>query len=96
MPRGLLFSGALALLLGGCATSVDTERRAEAHDQRARQEAAYQNYDQAAEQKHEADRLHAKAARERAEENSEAVLPPPPPPAGDYPPPPPPVVVPVP
>ena len=96
MSRGLLFSGALALLVGGCATSADTERRAEAHDQRARQAAAYENYDQAAEQKHEADRLHAKAARERAEENGDVVVPPPPPPAGDYPPPPPPVVEPVP
>ncbi len=97
MTRGLLFSGALALLLGGCATSADTERRAETHDQRARQAAAYENYDRAAEEKHEADRLHAKAARERAEEyGDDTVTPPPPPPSEVTPPPPPPDIAPVP
>jgi len=90
MSRSLMFAGALALLVGGCASSAETERRAETHDTRARQAAAYENYDQAAQEKHEADRLHAKAAQQRADEaaNGEVVTPPPPPPA-EYPPPPP-------
>lgn len=81
MPRILMFAGALALLVGGCATSAETERRADVHDQRARNAAAYENYDQAAAEKHEADRLHNKAAEERANEaaTGEAVPPPPPP-----------------
>jgi hypothetical protein len=87
MSRNLLFAGALALVMGGCASSAETERRAEAHDQRARAAASYENYDRAAEEKHEADRLHQKAARERAEENG-AVAPAPPPPPEDYVPPP--------
>jgi hypothetical protein len=89
MTRPLLFAGAMTLALAGCASSVETERRAEAHDQRARQAAAYEAYDTAAEEKHKAERLHAKAAGERAEEEDELVLPPPPPPPGDYPSPPP-------
>jgi hypothetical protein len=90
-----MFAGALALLVGGCASSAETERRADAHDTRARQAAAYENYDQAAQEKHEADRLHAKAAQQRADEatNSEVVTPPPP---ADYPPPPPPPPEPIP
>ena len=82
MSRSLMFAGALALLVGGCASSAETERRAETHDARARQAAAYENYDQAAEEKHEADRLHAKAASERAnkEVNGEVPAPPAPPP----------------
>jgi hypothetical protein len=93
MSRSLMFAGALALLVGGCASSAETERRAESHDTRARQAAAYENYDQAAQEKHEADRLHAKAAQQRANEaaDGEVVTPPPaPPPPADYPPPPPP------
>jgi hypothetical protein len=91
MSRSLLFAGALALIAGGCASSADTERRAEVHDTRARQAAAYENYDQAAEEKHEANRLHAKAAAQRANEaaDGEVVAPPAPPPA-EIPPPPPP------
>ena len=69
MSRNLLFAGAVALLVGGCASSAETERRAEAHDQRARAAASYEDYDRAAQEKHEADRLHTKAVRERAEEN---------------------------
>jgi hypothetical protein len=90
-----MFAGALALLVGGCASSAETERRAESHDTRARQAAAYENYDQAAQEKHEADRLHAKAAQQRANEaaDGEVVTPPPPPPA-EYPPPPPPEPIP--
>lgn len=90
MNRGLLFAGAVALMLGGCASSGETERRAEAHDQRARAAASYEAYDTAAQEKHEADRLHAKAARQRANETGDEVVTPPPPPPGDYPPPPPP------
>ncbi|HXU68956.1 MAG TPA: hypothetical protein VN947_06480 [Polyangia bacterium] len=88
MPRILMFAGALALLVGGCATSAETERRAETHDQRARNAAAYENYDQAAAEKHEADRLHAKAAEERANEaaSGEAVPEPLPPPPAEVPP----------
>ena len=95
MSRSLMFAGALALLVGGCASSAETERRADAHDTRARQAAAYENYDQAAQEKHEADRLHAKAAQQRADEatNGEVVTPPPP---ADYPPPPPPPPEPIP
>jgi hypothetical protein len=88
MTRGLLLAGAVALIVGGCASSSDTERRAEAHDQRARQAASYEAYDTAAQEKREADRLHAKAARERSEElGPDEVVTPPPPPPGDYPPP---------
>jgi hypothetical protein len=81
MSRSFMFAGALALFVGGCATSADTERRAEIHDTRARQAAAYEDYDRAAEEKHEGDRLHAKAAQERANEvgGGEVVVPPPPP-----------------
>jgi len=95
MSRSLMFAGALALLVGGCASSSETERRAESHDTRARQAAAYENYDQAAAEKHEADRLHAKAAQQRADEaaSGDVVAPPPPPPAA-YPPPPPPEPIP--
>ena len=68
MPRILMFAGALALLVGGCATSAETEQQAQMHDARARNAAAYENYDAAAAEKHEANRLHAKAATERANE----------------------------
>ena len=88
MSRILMFAGAMALLVGGCASSAETERRAEVHDQRARNAAAYENYDQAAAEQHEAERLHAKAAQERANEAATgdvtpapAPEPPPPPPA---------------
>lgn len=90
MSRSLLFAGALALLVGGCASSSETERRAETHDMRARQAAAYENYDQAAQEKHEADRLHAKAAAQRANEEANGEVAPPPPPPPEVPPPPPP------
>ena len=89
MSRSLMFAGALALIVGGCATSAETERRAEVHDSRARQAAAYEDYDHAAEEKHEADRLHAKAATERANESDAGqVVTPLPPPAEPVPPPP--------
>ncbi len=88
MSRSLMFAGAIALLVGGCASSADTERRAEIHDTRARQAAAYENYDQAAQEKHEADRLHAKAATQRADEAGADVVPQAPPPADVAPPPP--------
>lgn len=93
MSKTLMFAGALALLVGGCASSAETERRAEIHDQNARAAAAYEDYDHAAQEKHEADRLHAKAAYERSDENGGAVdpvAPPPPAPPADYVPPPPP------
>jgi len=90
MSRSLMFAGALALLVGGCASSAETERRAEIHDTRARQAAAYENYDQAAEEKHEGDRLHAKAAQQRANEAASGEVVAPPPPPAEYPPPPPP------
>lgn len=90
MSRSLLFAGALALLVGGCASSSETERRAEVHDARARQAAAYENYDQAAQEKHEAERLHAKAASQRANEEVNGEVTPPPPPPPEVPPPPPP------
>lgn len=89
MPKSLWFAGALALLVGGCATSTETERRAEAHDTRARQAAAYEDYDRAAQEKHEADRLHAKAAEQRANEAANGEYRTPPPPADEAPPPPP-------
>jgi sRNA-binding protein len=85
-----MFAGALALLFGGCASSADTERRAQVHDSRARQAAAYEDYDRAAQEKHEADRLHSKAASERADEASSGDVPVPPPPPEYVPPPPPP------
>jgi hypothetical protein len=83
MSRSLMFAGALALIVGGCASSAETERRAEVHDAQARQAAAYQDYDHAADEKHEADRLHAKAAAQRANETGEGqvAVPPPAPPA---------------
>jgi len=90
MSRSLLFAGALALFAGGCVTSAETERRAQHHDTRARQAAAYEDYDRAAMEKHEADRLHAKAAEERAEEAATGAVPAPPPPPPEYIPPPPP------
>lgn len=92
MSRSLMFAGVLALLAGGCASSSDTERRADVHDARARRAAAYEDYDQAAMEKHEANRLHAKAAVQRANEaaDGEVVAPPTPPPP-EVPPPPPPV-----
>jgi hypothetical protein len=90
MSRTMMVAGALALLAGGCATSADTERRAQAHDTRARQAAAYEDYDHAAMEKHEGDRLHAKAAAERANEAAEGEPVPPPPPPEYVPPPPPP------
>lgn len=81
MSRSFMFAGALALFVGGCATSADTERRAQIHDSRARQAAAYEDYDHAADEKHEGNRLHAKAATQRANEagGNEVVVPPPPP-----------------
>lgn len=93
MSRVLLFAGALGLLVGGCASSHETDRQAEMHEQRAREAAAYENYDRAAMEKREAERLHAKAARERAQEatNGNMEAPPPPAPAPTpevYPPPP--------
>jgi outer membrane murein-binding lipoprotein Lpp len=91
MSKRFLFAGALALLVGGCATSADTERRAQVHDSRARQAAAYEDYDRAADEKREALKLHAKAAQERVDEApSDVPAPPPPPPPADYVPPPPP------
>jgi len=94
MSRSLMFAGALALLVGGCASSTETERRAETHDARARQAAAYENYDQAAQEKHEADRLHAKAASERANEAASGEVSAPPAPPPDVPPPAPPAPLP--
>ena len=89
MSKSFMFAGALALVVGGCASSAETERRAQIHDSQARQAAAYEDYDHAAEEKHEANRLHAKAAQERANEiGSDTVVVPPPPPA-EMPPPPP-------
>ncbi|HEY2745093.1 MAG TPA: hypothetical protein VGL86_10740 [Polyangia bacterium] len=88
MPRILMFAGALALLAGGCATSAETEQRAQIHDARARNDAAYENYDAAAAEKREADRLHAKAAAERANEAANGEVAPAPVPAPvDVPPP---------
>ncbi len=81
MIRSLLFAGAVALAAAGCASSNKTERSAESHEQRARQAAAYGEYDRAAAEKHEADRLHEKAARERIEEDEAPAIPPAPPPA---------------
>jgi hypothetical protein len=69
MSRSLMFAGVVALLAGGCASSSETERRAQAHDARARQAAAYEDYDHAAQEKHKADRLRAKAAEQRAHES---------------------------
>jgi hypothetical protein len=95
MSRIFMFAGALALFAGGCATSADTEQRAEAHDQRARTAAAYENYDQAAAEKRKADYLHEKAAQERVNETTGAGVvpeaPPPTPPAPVPAPPPPPL-----
>lgn len=88
MSRSFMFAGALALFVGGCATSADTERRAQIHDSRARQAAAYEDYDHASEEKHEANRLHAKAATQRANEGTEEVVAPPPPPPAEVAPPP--------
>jgi hypothetical protein len=68
MATKLLFAGVFAVMVGGCATSAETERRAQEHDARARAAASYQDYDRAAQEKHEADRLHNKAAQERLEE----------------------------
>jgi hypothetical protein len=93
MSKSVLFAGALSLIVGGCASSVETERRAQAHDSRARQAAAYEDYDKAADEKHEGDRLHAKAARERVDETDGQLAvpePPAPPPPVEYAPPPPP------
>ena len=89
MSRSILFAGALALIVGGCASSAEPERPAESHEARARQAAAYENYDQAAHEKHEADRLRAKAADQRADEaaKGEIITPTTPPPA-EVPPPP--------
>jgi hypothetical protein len=78
MKRGLLFAGAMALFIGGCATSGETERKAEIHDQRARSAASVEAYDTAAAEKHEADRLHAKAARQAADDGTVIVAPAPP------------------
>jgi len=60
------------------------------HDTRARQAAAYEDYDRAAQEKHEADRLHAKAATQRANEAASGEVTTPPPPPAELPPPPPP------
>ena len=92
MSKRVLFAGALGLLVAGCASSAETERRAEVHDQRARQAAAYENYDQAAAEKREAQRLHDKAANQQLEEHYvEPIAPPPAPPPNYVPPLPPPV-----
>ncbi len=91
MSKRVWLAGALGLLVAGCATSEETAQRAQIHDQRARQAAAYEDYDRAAQEKHEADRLRAKAAEERSQENyGEPVPPPPPAVPPDYMPPPPP------
>ena len=91
MTKSLMMAGALALVVGGCASSSETERRAQDHDIRAHQAAAYEDYDRAAMEKREADRLHAKAAEQRANEAANGEVPPPPP---EYPPPPPPATAP--
>ncbi len=94
MSRSLMFAGALALIVGGCASSAETERRAQVHDTRARRAAAYEDYDRAAQEKHEADRLHAKAAAQRADEAANGEVTTPPPSPSEVPPPPPPEPVP--
>jgi hypothetical protein len=53
----------LAALLGGCATSTELEDMARTHALRADQAAAGGNYDLAAHEKAEANRLHAKAIK---------------------------------
>jgi outer membrane murein-binding lipoprotein Lpp len=91
MSKSVFFAGALGLVVAGCASSGETERRAQIHEQQARQAASYEDYDRAAQEKHEAQRLHAKAANQRVDENyGEPVAPPPPAVPPDYVPPPPP------
>ncbi len=77
MSRSFMFAGALALIVGGCAVSYETARQADSHDVRARQAHARKNYELAAAEKQEANRLHAKAAEQRAAEASDgnAVVP---------------------
>ena len=77
MSRSFMFAGALALIVGGCAFRTKPRASADSHDVRARQAHACQNYELAAAEKQEANRLHAKAAEQRAAEASDgnAVVP---------------------
>ena len=63
MLRMTLFGGILAAMLGGCATTSELEDAARAHALRADQLAAGGDYESAAREKSEADRLHAKAVK---------------------------------
>jgi len=78
MRRTLLWLGALAFC--GCASAAKIERQAKLHDMRADAAARVRDYDRAAAEKAEAQRLHAKAVRRAYQEGTteQVVIPTPP------------------
>ena len=79
MRRTLLWLGALAFC--GCASAAKLERDARAHDTRADAAARVRDYDRAAAEKAEAQRLHAKAVKRAYKEGTTDVVVIPTPPA---------------
>lgn len=78
MRKIVLMGVCLSLFAGfGCATSGQLEQKARIHDMRADAAASVRDYDRAADEKAEANRLHAKAVKKAYKEglSSEVALP---------------------
>jgi hypothetical protein len=71
----LLIAAVGLLAFGGCATSTQLEREARAHQMRAEALASVRDYNRAADEQRESERLHAKAVKKAYKEgNSPSVL----------------------
>ena len=72
MRKKLLWLGVLAFT--GCASAAKIEREARVHDMRADAAAQVRDYDKAAQEKAEAQRLHAKAVKRAYKEGTTDVV----------------------
>ena len=70
MRHVLIGLGLFAMTAGGCATSSQVEKEARRHDQRADAAAQLREYDKAAQEKAEAERLHRKAVKKAYNEEA--------------------------
>ena len=70
MRHVLIGLGLFAMTAGGCATSTQLERDARQHDLRADAASQMRDYDRAAKEKEEAERLHRKAVKKAYKEGA--------------------------
>jgi hypothetical protein len=87
MRRLALALGLLAMAGSGCATSGEIERKAQRHEARADRAASMRDYQRAAKEQREAERLHQKAAAKAYEEGEPPPVTPAPSPSVVVPPP---------